>query len=371
MLSYDKVVTIENLIEVYKTVRKNTRHKDKIFIFELFFSCNIISIYNTLKSEKYRHGRYNIFIIKEPKYRLIMSESMPDKIVNHLVSTYFLFPIIDSMLLPINVATRPLMGSGKGIEYVKKYINKLKYKHDKIYILKCDIAKYFYSIDQEILLEKLSKLIKEERVFNLVKGIITSTNYEYVNDCINKTVNKEIERLSKLSIKDYQEHVDKLKSIPLYQKGKGLPIGNMTSQILAVYYLNDLDHYIKEKLKIKYYVRYMDDFILFHENREYLKYCLKEIEKKLMEVKLKLNNKTQILEIHHGFCFLGYRFILKDKKLLMLLNSDTKKRVRKRVKCVRENNPESLDRTLASYNGYLSRAASGSFRFKHDLKVKK
>lgn len=371
MLSYDKVVTIENLIDVYKTVRNNTKHKEKIFIFELFFSCNITFIYNALKNEEYTHKRYNIFIIKEPKYRLIMSEQMSDKIVNHLVSTYFLFPLIDSLLLPMNVATRPLMGSGKGIEYVKKYINKLKYKHDNIYILKCDISKYFYSIDQEILLEKLEKLIKEERIFNLIKEIVTSTNDEYINECISKSIDKEIERLKKLSINDYQAHVDKIRSIPLYQKGKGLPIGNMTSQILAVYYLNDLDHYIKEKLRIKYYVRYMDDFILFHEDRKYLKYCLDEIEKKLAEIKLKLNKKTQILEIHHGFCFLGYRFILKDKKLLMLLSSSTKKRVRKRVKYVRENNPEMLDKTLASYNGYLNGAASGGFCFKHDLRMKK
>ena len=255
-LSYDKVVTIENLMDVYKTVRNNTRHKEKIFVFELFFSCNIISIYNVLKSEEYKHGKYNIFIIKEPKYRLIMSECMPDKIINHLISTYFLFPLIDSLLLPMNVATRPLMGSDKGIYYIKKYINKLKYKHDKIYVLKCDIAKYFYSIDQEILLEKLSGLIYDEKVFNLVKEVIISTNYDYVNECINKSIDKEIKRLKTLPINDYQEHVNSLKSIPLYKKGKGLPIGNMTSQILAVYYLNDLDHYIKEKLGIKCYVRY-------------------------------------------------------------------------------------------------------------------
>ena len=211
----------------------------------------------------------------------------------------------------------------------------------------------------------------KQDLFNLVKEVIISTNYDYVNECINKSIDKEIKKLKTLHINDYQEHVNSLKSIPLYKKGKGLPIGNMTSQILAVYYLNDLDHYIKEKLGIKCYVRYMDDFILFHEDREYLKYCLGEIEKKLAEVKLKLNKKTQILEIHHGFCFLGYRFILKDKKLLMLLSSSTKKRLRKRVKYVRENKPEMLAKTLASYNGYLNRAASGSFRFKHDLKIKK
>ena len=107
-LSYEEVVTIENLTNVYNTVRKNTKHKDKILIFELFFSCNIMSIYNTLKDEAYHHQKYHIFIIKEPKYRLIMSETMPDKIVNHLVSTYFLFPLIDPLLLPMYVATRHL-----------------------------------------------------------------------------------------------------------------------------------------------------------------------------------------------------------------------------------------------------------------------
>ena len=85
-----------------------------------------------------------------------------------LVSTYFLFPLIDPLLLPMNVATRPLMGSSKGIYYVKKYINKMKENHEKIYVLKCDISKYFYSIDQEILINKLTKLIKDERIFNML-----------------------------------------------------------------------------------------------------------------------------------------------------------------------------------------------------------
>ena len=88
----------------------------------------------------------------------------------------------------------------------------------------------------------------------MIEGIITSTNEDYVNESIKRVIDKEIKRISHLSISDYNEHVSSLKSIPLYEKGKGLPIGNMTSQILAVFYLNDLDHFVKEKLKIKYYV---------------------------------------------------------------------------------------------------------------------
>ena len=86
------MVTLEHIMEAYKIVKVNTRHKDKLFIFELFYSCNINNIYNILNSENYHHNKYNIFIIKEPKYRLIMSECMPDKVINHLVSSYFLFP---------------------------------------------------------------------------------------------------------------------------------------------------------------------------------------------------------------------------------------------------------------------------------------
>lgn len=96
----------------------------------------------------------------------------------------------------------------------------------------------------------------------------------------------------------------------MYKTGKGLPIGNMSSQILAIYYLNKLDHFIKEKLKVKYYIRYMDDFILIHHDKEYLKYCLSEIKQELAKLKLQLNNKTTISEIHQGVNFLGYRFLL-------------------------------------------------------------
>ena len=115
---------------------------------------------------------------------------------------------------------------------------------------------------------------------------------DFVNKNIYSLVRDEIERLEKKNI-NVSSRIEELEKIPCYFRGKGLPIGNMTSQILAIYYLNDLDHFIKEKLHIKYYVRYMDDFVLMHGDREYLKFCYQEIEKKLKELKLSFNKKTQ------------------------------------------------------------------------------
>ncbi len=364
--SYDNLLDIERIMDVYHTIRLNSKHKDKIFTFELFFSCNLFSIYEVLVRKCYRHRNYNIFLLKQPKYRVIMSEQMSDKIVNHLVSKYVLFPILEPKLIPMNVATREGMGTKKGIFYVKKYINYLKQRHEKFYVLKCDVSKYFYSIDHEILMHKLRNVITDSDLLNLIEEIINSTDEEYVNVEIEDLICEKIKHLKSLNADS--SRVEELKKIPFYMKGKGLPIGNMTSQVLAIYYMNDLDHYIKEKLHIKCYVRYMDDFILMHEDKNYLKYCYKEIEKKLEELKLTFNTKTQIIEIHHGFIFLGYRFLLRDKKLYVLLPSKSKKRIRRKLKYLRKCHPSNEVSVLASYRGYLKMCHSGSFQFKNNLK---
>ena len=99
----------------------------------------------------------------------------------------------------------------------------------------------------------------------------------------------------------------------------------MSSQVLAILYLNELDHFIKEKLNIKYYIRYMDDGLLIHESKDYLKYCLREIVKILDKYKLELNNKTKIININEGFVFLGFKYYIKNNKVIMKVKSQTKK----------------------------------------------
>ena len=180
-------------------------------------------------------------------------------------------------------------------------------------------------------------------------------------------MDKEIKRIEGMNILDKEAKIAELKSIPLYAKGKGLPIGNMTSQLLAIYFLNDLDHYIKEKLYCKYYVRYMDDFVIFDYDKERLKVVKSKIEDKLKEFKLELNRKTNIYDLKHGFGFLGYHFLLKGKKLIIKINSGTKRRIKKKMRKLKKINASNYDQVKASYMGYLTVAHSKNLLKKLDL----
>lgn len=364
---YEDLLDIEKVRAMYHIIRINTKNRGKLHKFELFYASNIISILTVLKNKSYQHSRYNVFLVHEPKYRIIMSEIMSDKIVNHLVSHYCLDPALTPHLIPQNVATRKNMGTKEGIRYVKKYINKLKINHDKIYALKCDIKKYFYSIDHELILAKIKQFIPDEDLYKLVENIISSTDKKYVNEAIKKVIDTEIKRVSNLNILDKDKKIAELQAIPLYAPGKGLPIGNMTSQLLAIFYLNDLDHYIKEKLYCKYYVRYMDDFIIFDYDKDRLKAIKEKIAEKLKEFKLELNNKTNIYNVHQGFGFLGYYFFLKDKRLIVKLNSQTKRRIKKKMRKLKKINAPNYQAVKASYMGYLQVANTKSLLKKLDL----
>ena len=316
---YNRIININNIIDVYEyKIKKNTKNKEKIEEFDNFYSQNIIQIKEELMSGNYIPGEYNIFFIREPKLRVIMSQSIKDKIVNHLVARYFLINIFENTLIEENIATRKNKGTHYGLKLFKKYLNIVKNNYNNFYILKFDISKYFYNIDHDIVKELIRNKIKDKKVINIIEKIIDSTDCDYINKKI-------------INLNNYNEE------ITLYKKGKGCPIGNMTSQIIGILYLNELDHYIKEKLKIKYYIRYMDDGILIHEDKDYLKYCLKEIEKIVNKYKLELNRKTKIYKSSEGIEFLGFRFIIKNNKLIMKVKNNTKKNFKKRINKININ----------------------------------
>ena len=320
----------------------------------MFKMQNLISIYNKLLDDDYKQGNYNIFMIKSPKYRIVMSLDISDKIVNHYVARFILMPKLERYLDFRNVATRKDLGRDFGIKLVKKYLE--YYKGKECYVLKLDISKYFYSIDHGVLKAMLKDKFSNLE-YKIVCNIIDSTNQNYINDSITKLKNNEL----KYVINRKEEILE----IPFYEYGKGLPIGNMTSQFLSIFYLHELDHKIIHDYHLKRMIRYMDDIIIFSSNRDYLKNIKIQIEDVLNKrYLLKLNKKkSSIVNVKDGFNFCGYRFRIIDNKTVINVCSDTKKRVKKRIKEVKylyNTNKIPFKVAFSSINTYYNGFKYGS-----------
>lgn len=328
-------VSYKGLLDIYENeISKNVKNKKKLYNFEKYKIQNITRAIN--KINNFDKEKYNIFLIREPKERIVMSLNLVDKLINHYISRTILIPKLEKYLDIRNVATRKNMGTSYAIKLLKKYLN-LNKKHGEFYVLKLDISKYFYNIDHTKLKSMIKDKLKSDE-YNLISKIIDSTDYKYVNEKI-KVIKKN----------------NNVNHIPYYAEGKGLPIGGLSSQILSTYYLSEIDHFIIHDLKVKYFVRYMDDFILINKDKNYLKYCLKQIENKLKEYHLKLNNKkVQIINIKNGFTSLGHYFILKNKLIIKKSNS-AKYKIRINIKLktkLYKNEKITFQNYFCSVNSY-------------------
>ena len=352
---YENMISYNNILSVYKKIKNSTKNKKEVYNYELNLNQNLLDTLISLSKSTYVFSKYNIFLIREPKYRLIMSESFPDKVVNHLFSKYVLSYALQSTLINSNVATRTDKGSKEAYNLFIKYTNKLIYEKKKIYVLKIDISKYFYNINHNIMINMVSEKIKDERVLDMLKVILDTTDNDYVNKTILSVVNREIYKVNKLNISTIEKEklIKELKSIPLYRKGYGLPIGNMSSQILAVFFLNKVDHFIKEKLGCKYYIRYMDDLVILGNDKEELKNVFENVSKYIESFDLNVNNKSGIYSLSDGVNFLGYNFRVFNNKLIIRYRSDTIKRVYKRLKNLKVYDNEMYLKSVASYKGYF------------------
>ena len=324
--------------------------------FDLQKNINLYNILFDLHNKRYELGRYNIFIINEPKYRLIMSENIRDKVVNHLISSTILIRALDKKLIYSNVATRAGKGSGLANDLLMKYLSNILLKHRRVYCLKMDVKKYFYNINHDVLKRMLKQDIKDKDALDIVFKVIDSTDEDYINEEIDRVRYKEIERVKLLNISDKEKDkkIRELLSIPLYDKGKGLGIGNMTSQILAVYYLSEVDHFIKEELGVKYYIRYMDDLVILDSDYEYLKFIYDRVSRMMLEYGLVLNSKSGIHELSRGFSFLGYTYKLSNK-IVIRVNNATYRRVSKHLSSLVKYDVEMFKQSMISYKGFFSR----------------
>lgn len=336
---------MKDIFKIYENeVRKNTKNKKKIYSFEKHKMMYINDIYNTIYNYKTSGDytcKYNIFLITRPKCRIVMSLNIKDKVINHYVTRHYLIPKLEKYLDFRNVATRSGMGTSYARVLINKYLEKNK-KYNNFYILKMDISKYFYTIDHNILKSLLKgKLSNKE--YNFICDILNSTNYSYINKSIGFFRNRSDIPFDKL---------------PFYEQNKGLPIGNMTSQFLSIFYLYKLDHKIVHDYKVKYYVRYMDDFILIDKDKEKLKKIFLLVKNELEKTyNLKLNlNKCHITNCKEGFVFLGYKYKIINTKTIITLEQSSKKRILKIIKEVNylyNTGKITFESYFSSINNYL------------------
>ena len=334
---YDDPITYENIFAVWNIVRKTCKNRREVFIFSLNLHSNLMNIYYSLKNRAYTPSAYRTFMIFEPKVRLVMSQSVFDKIVNHFVANYYLLPYLENKLMDLNIATRKGKGSSYAMSLMKKYVNEITNREhpSEIYCLKIDVSKYFYTIDHNILISKLKKRIYDNDVINIIKRILDETNKKYINSNI------------------YYFNTLYNSDIPYYLNDKGLSIGAMTSQFLAIFYLDDLDHLIVEKLDCKYLCHYMDDIVILDTDKEKLKKVWKIIESEIEKLKLKVNKKSNLYRLTKGVDFLGFRYKYSHGKLHISFKRKTYYKIKRKLKYLEEHDLFKLKRTKASYYGYF------------------
>ena len=323
-ISYELVYNFENLYKAHKKARLGKRYKKEVVDFEMSLSKNLIDLSCELENETYAISNYYSFWVFDHKKRRIHALHYRDRVVQHVVCDEILVNVLDKKLIYDNAACRINKGTHFAIKRVNNFLLNF-YKNNKTngYILKCDIRKYFDNIDHSILKGKLQKVIKNEKIYNLLAKIIDS--YEST-------------------------------------KNKGLPLGNQTSQWFAIYYLDELDRLIKEKLKIKYYSRYMDDLVLIHNDKKYLKFCLEKMRELLAnDLKLEFNEKTQIFPISQGVDYLGFHFYMTSTgKVIRRLRTERKIKMKRKFKKIKEKYSKGdvqlnyITQMINSYGAHLA-----------------
>ncbi len=277
---YQQVIEFENLFLAAHKAQKGKRFQDNVLKFNYNLDQELIKLQNELKSKNYQPGAYRTFYIQEPKHRMISAAPYRDRVVHHALCNVIV-PIFESTFIHDSYANRIQFGTHKALKRFTKFAR------SSLYVLQCDIKKYFPSIDHEILKNLLRRKIKCADTLWLIDKIIDNSN----------------EQESPI------EYFDGDNLLTPIQRSRGLPIGNLTSQFFANVYLNGFDHFVKEQLMVKKYLRYVDDFALFADERQFLVNARIAIETYLAEnLRLKIHPiKSQLFAVQHGANFLGFR----------------------------------------------------------------
>ena len=299
---------MENLLSAWREFLRGKRKRRDVAVFSLNLIGNILALHRELADKSYRHGPYMAFKINDPKPRDIHKAEVRDRLLHHAIYRV-LYPHFDRKFIFDSYSCRFDKGTYRAMDRLNQYVRIVSRNHTRTaWVLKCDIRKFFASIDHKILKDILGWRLDDSDILWLLTEIISSFH----------TKN---------------------------EPGTGLPLGNLTSQLLVNIYMNEFDQFLKRRLKIRYCVRYADDFIIVHKDRRHLENLLPPI-RGFLETRLKLSlhpDKVFIKTFSSGVDFLGWVHFPHQR----VLRTATKRRIFRRI----NGSPESA--TITSYMGLL------------------
>ena len=275
--NYNNIISIPNLLASWQEFLNGKRKRTDVILFSMNLMDNIYSLHNDLKNKTYKHGNYEAFKINDPKPRDIHKATVRDRLLHHAIYR-ILYPYFDKKFIHDSYSCRIGKGTHKAIYRFENFIRKVSKNNTKnCWVLKCDIKKFFASIDHSILKSILVKHIQDKDVLWLLFNVIDSFHSKHIYAMADICQVAEV----------------------------GLPLGNLTSQLLVNVYMNEFDQYVKHKLKVKYYIRYADDFVVLSQDKSYLENILKQMKEFLVNnLKLTMHSdKVFIKTISSGVDF--------------------------------------------------------------------
>jgi RNA-directed DNA polymerase len=312
---WEQVTCWDNLCLAYQQASKRKRYRDAVLLFRSRLEENLFDIQNRLLHGMWRPGKYREFTVYEPKKRLIMAPPFADRVVHHAIVNV-VEPLFERKMIDHSYACRVGFGSHRAALQARTYLRAARRKHgNRVHVLKADISKYFPSVHIDALLAMYARTIREKPLLKVLELILVHGS----------------------------------------RNGVGIPVGALTSQLSANVDLTPFDHFVKDDLGVKFYVRYVDDWIVVHESKQYLWDCLGKMEDMLDKLGLRLNRKTGVHPASHGVDFCGYRIWathIRPRKRNV-------QRAKRRFRALARKNPigsinfDAIRPVVASFCGYM------------------
>ncbi len=315
--TYNDIISLENLLFAWQEFVKGKRYRKDVQKFEKHLMTNIITLHKDLIDIIYKHSKYEAFSVSDPKPRNIHKAKVRDRLLHHAIYRT-LYPFFDKKFIFDSYSCRNKKGTHKAINQFKNFAHKTSKNNTKTaWVLKCDIRKFFDSIDHKILIQAITKYISDKQIIWLLTAVIDSFHTE--------------------------------------KRNIGLPLGNLTSQLFANIYMNEFDQFVKHKIKAKYYIRYADDFVILSHNKNWLESILLQIKIFLYDkLKIKLHSKkVSIQTIASGIDYLGWVNFFDHR----VLRTTTKKRIFRNIQ-----EKQLKIETIQSYLGLMSHGNTKKLR---------